>query len=150
MAKLPAFYSLLFALSLVLINPWGFQRAEIWTQPKLLAMHAITICNSWVILHFQTSARSLNHTSHLESRFGLLVTFPGGRTDHHLAQPLSTALLMGPVYSRRWLGLLGATGSVCVEKCLGAPVGTHIVAFATLRAAAWRCHCCFEHLSSSI
>lgn len=53
MAKLPALYSLLFALSLVLINPWGFQRGDIWTQPKLLAMHLITTCNSWVLLHQQ-------------------------------------------------------------------------------------------------
>lgn len=51
MAKLPALYSLLFALSLILINPWGCQRGDIWTQPKLLAMHLITTCNSWVLLH---------------------------------------------------------------------------------------------------
>lgn len=53
MAKLPALYSLLFALSLVLINPWGFQRGDIWTQPKLLAMHLITTCNIWVLLDQQ-------------------------------------------------------------------------------------------------
>lgn len=51
MPKLPALYSLLFALSLILINPWGFQRGDIWTEPKLLAMHLITTCNSWVMLH---------------------------------------------------------------------------------------------------
>lgn len=59
MAYLRTLYSLLFALSLILINPWGFQRAEIWTQPKLLAIHLITICNCWVILHFTRRGGSL-------------------------------------------------------------------------------------------
>ena len=57
MSKLPALYSLLFALSLVLINPWGIQRGDIWTQPKLLAMQLITTCNSWVLLHHQRQGR---------------------------------------------------------------------------------------------
>ena len=59
MAKLPALYSLLFALSLILINPWGFQRGDIWTQPKLLAIYLITACNSWVIVHFTRRQGSL-------------------------------------------------------------------------------------------
>ncbi len=53
MRKLPTLYTLLFALSLILINPWGFQRGEIWTQPKVLGMQLITTCNSWVMLHQQ-------------------------------------------------------------------------------------------------
>ena len=57
MAKLPALYSLLFAFSLISINPWGVQRADIWTQPKLLAIHLIFTCNSWVLLHQQQQGR---------------------------------------------------------------------------------------------
>jgi len=51
MVTLSTLYSLLFAFSLVLINPEGFQRGDIWTQPKLLALNLITTCNSWVVLH---------------------------------------------------------------------------------------------------
>lgn len=76
MAKLPALYSLLFALSLVLINPWGFQRGDIWTQPKLLAMHLITTCNSWVLLHQQRQG-SLNIPSTWKVGLGFWALFLG-------------------------------------------------------------------------
>ncbi len=60
MANLRTLYSLLFALSLVLINPWGFERGDIWTQPKLVAICLITLCNSGVILKRHRLALSLN------------------------------------------------------------------------------------------
>lgn len=43
-------YGLLFALSLVLINPWGTPRAGIWTDPKVYALIAITLLTWGVLL----------------------------------------------------------------------------------------------------
>ncbi|MBW4648357.1 MAG: O-antigen ligase family protein [Kastovskya adunca ATA6-11-RM4] len=40
-----SFYTLLFALSLLLINPWGTSRGEIWTTPKVLVIVLIVIAN---------------------------------------------------------------------------------------------------------
>jgi O-antigen ligase len=45
-------YSLLFALSLILINPWGSYPGEIWTKPKLLAICLTTILNILVALRY--------------------------------------------------------------------------------------------------
>ena len=47
---LPYIYGLLFALSIVLINPWGSDRAEIWTEPKLFIIQAIVLLNLLVLL----------------------------------------------------------------------------------------------------
>lgn len=47
---LPYIYGLLFALSIVLINPWGGDRAEIWTEPKLFIIQAIVLLNLLVLL----------------------------------------------------------------------------------------------------
>ena len=56
--------TLLFALSIILINPWGTSRGDIWTQPKLLAVlmvvslsltiiwlkrKEVTVSRGWVI-----------------------------------------------------------------------------------------------------
>ena len=42
-------YTLLFALSVVLINPWGNSRGEIWTQPKIAVVTIIAILNICLI-----------------------------------------------------------------------------------------------------
>jgi len=39
------FYTLLFSLSIILINPIGAMRGEIWTQPKVFAISLICILN---------------------------------------------------------------------------------------------------------
>lgn len=39
------FYTLLFAISIILINPWGLSRGEIWTKPKVLAVVLICLTN---------------------------------------------------------------------------------------------------------
>nr|WP_017743440.1 hypothetical protein [Scytonema hofmannii] len=38
-------YTLLFSLSIILINPWGAMRGEIWTQPKVFVILLICIFN---------------------------------------------------------------------------------------------------------
>ncbi|MCL1475566.1 O-antigen ligase family protein [Argonema antarcticum] len=38
-------YRFLFVLSIILINPWGSSRGEIWTQPKIFAVILITLLN---------------------------------------------------------------------------------------------------------
>ncbi|MFE1747795.1 O-antigen ligase family protein [Coleofasciculus sp. H7-2] len=38
-------YTLLFSLSIILINPWGLSRGEIWTQPKVFVVLLITLLN---------------------------------------------------------------------------------------------------------
>lgn len=50
MVNFSAVYSVLYALTLALINPWGSSRAEVWTQPKVLAVLLITLLNCWLIL----------------------------------------------------------------------------------------------------
>lgn len=48
-------YTLLFCLSLTLINPWGLSRGEIWTQPKVLIL--VLICSvNLLILWFERKA----------------------------------------------------------------------------------------------
>ena len=39
------FYTLLFALSIILIDPWGASRGNIWTQPKVFAVLLIALLN---------------------------------------------------------------------------------------------------------
>jgi len=54
-------YTLLFTLSIVIINPWGSSRGEIWTQPKCAVLALIVICNlyllwkNWDTLHIPKS-----------------------------------------------------------------------------------------------
>jgi O-antigen ligase len=38
-------YTLLYALGLILINPWGSSRGEIWTQPKVFVLLLIVLSN---------------------------------------------------------------------------------------------------------
>lgn len=38
-------YTLLFSLSIILINPWGLSRGEIWTQPKVFVVLLISLLN---------------------------------------------------------------------------------------------------------
>ena len=39
------FYTLLFCLSIISLDPWGLSRGEIWTQPKVLALLPIGLLN---------------------------------------------------------------------------------------------------------
>ncbi|MDC0834376.1 O-antigen ligase family protein [Geitlerinema sp. CS-897] len=41
------YYTVLFALSIVLIHPWGDSRSEIWTQPKVAVLGLIVFSNFW-------------------------------------------------------------------------------------------------------
>lgn len=41
--------TILFTLSIILINPFGIDRGMIWTQPKILALQLITILNLFII-----------------------------------------------------------------------------------------------------
>ncbi len=50
LADLGFVYGLLCALSLVLINPWGTPRGEIWTDPKVYAFIALTLLTWGVLL----------------------------------------------------------------------------------------------------
>jgi len=50
MTVLAALYSLLFAASLILINPWGTGHTSIWTQPKVVVVVLITVLNLSLIL----------------------------------------------------------------------------------------------------
>jgi O-antigen ligase len=43
-------YGFLFGLSIILINPWGGDRGEIWTAPKLIVIQLIVILNLGIIL----------------------------------------------------------------------------------------------------
>ena len=54
-------YTLLFCLSIILINPWGLSRGEIWTLPKLLAVLLICLVNLsilWAERNFLNLPRS--------------------------------------------------------------------------------------------
>ncbi|WP_017745922.1 hypothetical protein [Scytonema hofmannii] len=42
-------YTLLFSLSIILINPWGVTRGEIWTQPKVLVILLTCIFNFLIL-----------------------------------------------------------------------------------------------------
>lgn len=42
-------YTLLFTLSIIIINPWGSSRGEIWTQPKCAVLALIAICNLYLL-----------------------------------------------------------------------------------------------------
>ncbi len=41
------YYTVLFALSIVLIHPWGDSRSEIWTQPQVAVLGLIVFSNFW-------------------------------------------------------------------------------------------------------
>ncbi|MCU0518727.1 MAG: hypothetical protein MUC60_18045 [Oscillatoria sp. Prado101] len=43
-------YTLLFSLSIILINPWGASRGSIWTGPKVLALAVIALVNLAILL----------------------------------------------------------------------------------------------------
>lgn len=43
------FYTLLFCLSIISIDPWGLSRGEIWTQPKVLAVLLIGLLNCSIL-----------------------------------------------------------------------------------------------------
>ncbi|NEP82299.1 MAG: O-antigen ligase family protein [Okeania sp. SIO3B3] len=44
-----SFYSLIFCLSIIIIDPWGLSRGEIWTQPKVLIVLLITLFNLCIL-----------------------------------------------------------------------------------------------------
>nr|WP_293095402.1 O-antigen ligase family protein [Okeania sp. SIO2F4] len=44
-----SFYTLIFCLSIIIIDPWGVSRGEIWTQPKVLAILLITLFNLCIL-----------------------------------------------------------------------------------------------------
>lgn len=45
MTQMKNLYTLLYAFSLILINPWGGSRGEIWTQPKVFVVLLIVLSN---------------------------------------------------------------------------------------------------------
>lgn len=47
--KVKHFYTWLFALSIVLVNPWGESRGDIWTDPKVFAVLAISLSNLTIL-----------------------------------------------------------------------------------------------------
>lgn len=49
-------YTILFALSIILINPWGQMRGEIWTIPKILILFLITFSNLIILLECRLTA----------------------------------------------------------------------------------------------
>jgi O-Antigen ligase len=55
MPTLSKLYGFLFALSLALISPWGENRGEIWTNPKVLVVFLITLLNCLVSFHAYTN-----------------------------------------------------------------------------------------------
>ena len=61
-------YGVLCALSLVLINPWGRPRGEIWTDPKVYAVIALALL-TWSILLVLLVWFVLQRPSHGRSRF---------------------------------------------------------------------------------
>lgn len=46
-------YTLLYALSILLINPWGASRGAIWTQPKVFILLLVVILNLAILLEAQ-------------------------------------------------------------------------------------------------
>ena len=48
-AMIKIIYTILFTLSIVIINPWGSSRGEIWTQPKCVALALIVIFNLYLL-----------------------------------------------------------------------------------------------------
>ncbi|MEG3840202.1 O-antigen ligase family protein [Microcoleus sp. herbarium14] len=85
------FYTLLYALSIILINPWGSSRGSIWTSPKVFVIwlivgvnlallweqrKAITISRTWKIsLILWTIFLSIGAISTLQSPFPLTSFF---------------------------------------------------------------------------
>ena len=61
-------YGVLCALSLVLINPWGTPRGEIWTDPKVYAVIALALL-TWSILLVLLVRFVLQRLGHGRSRF---------------------------------------------------------------------------------
>ncbi len=54
------YYIVLFALSIVLVNPFGSDRGEIWTQPKVAVLFVIVVSNIAILAweeHFPVSRR---------------------------------------------------------------------------------------------
>lgn len=49
---IPILYSVFLCLSVILINPLGSIKSEIWTEPKLFAIQLIVILNLWVVLSY--------------------------------------------------------------------------------------------------
>ncbi|MEM9538332.1 MAG: O-antigen ligase family protein [Cyanobacteria bacterium P01_E01_bin.42] len=56
-------YTILFALSIILINPWGQMRGEIWTIPKILILFLITFSNLIILLECRLSANKFPRLS---------------------------------------------------------------------------------------
>lgn len=44
-----SFYTLIFCLSIIIIDPWGLSRGEIWTQPKVFIVLLITLFNLCIL-----------------------------------------------------------------------------------------------------
>ena len=51
-------YGALFALSLIIINPWGTSRGYIWTYPKITVVLVITLLHLGYLLFYALEARS--------------------------------------------------------------------------------------------
>ncbi|WP_319423230.1 O-antigen ligase family protein [Pleurocapsa sp. FMAR1] len=74
---IPYLYGFLFALSIILINPWGGEDwGKIWIEPKLLVIQLLIILNLLVVLH-HVSRYALVIPSAWKIGFGLWLLFLG-------------------------------------------------------------------------
>lgn len=94
MLALSSLYSFLFALSLTLINPWGENRGEIWTQPKILTVSLITILNCLVSLYAYLK-RSISIGSAWKIGLGLWIIFLGSGLISTILSPFPLRSLWG-------------------------------------------------------
>lgn len=92
-------YSCLFALSIILINPWannpdpfGTSRTEIWTHPKIFVVFIIVCLNFGFLLIHLWKRKSLSLTSNWKIASGLWLFYLGVAT-------LSTILSPFPLHS---------------------------------------------------
>jgi len=58
-------YVVVYSLSIILINPWGDDRGEIWTMPKIFMVILATLLNGLILgqVHWQSNAKIQNQTS---------------------------------------------------------------------------------------
>jgi hypothetical protein len=91
---LSALYACLFALSIVLINPWGndpdplgTNRTEIWTHPKIFVVFIIVCLNFGFILIHLWKRKSLSFISSWKIASGFWVLYLGAATISTLLSP---------------------------------------------------------------
>lgn len=94
MPILSTLYGFVFALSLIWINPWGVNRGEIWTEPKVTAVSLITLLNCLVILEAYRN-RSLVISSRWKVGLRLWAVFTGVGLASTLLSPFPGRSLWG-------------------------------------------------------